>query len=182
MVLAVVPGETACFACVVPELPPPGSSPTCDTAGVLGPAVGVIASLQAAEALKILCGLPPNPALTTVDVWTNAFQSFAVRRSPDCETCGRRQFRFLTARDGGAATTLCGRNAVQITAAAGAALDLADLERRLAPLGPVRRNPYLLRFEPEGCEITVFRDGRAIVKGTDDASRARALYAKFVGA
>ncbi len=184
MVLAVVPGDTACFACVVPELPAPGSSPTCDTAGVLGPAVGAVASVQAAEALKLLAGRREalTRSLTTLDVWTGTWQSFAVRRLPDCEVCGRRQFRFLAARDGGAATTLCGRNAVQITAAAGARLDLVDLERRLAPLGPVRRNPFLLRFEPEGFEITVFQDGRAIVKGTDDASRARALYAKFVGA
>ena len=183
MVLAVVPGTTACFACVVPDLPAPGSSPTCDTAGVLGPAVGVVASLQAAEALKILAGRfeALNAGLTTVDVWANAFQSFGVRRADDCPVCVKRVFKFLTAQEGGVATTLCGRNAVQVSSSGGV-VDLAELEKRLAAVAPVRRNPYLLRFEKDGHEITVFPDGRAIVKGTDDATRARALYAKYVGA
>ncbi|MBI2930804.1 MAG: thiazole biosynthesis adenylyltransferase ThiF, partial [Planctomycetes bacterium] len=140
--------------------------------------------LQAAEALKILAGHRDaiNPSLVTIDVWGNVFQSFAVKRRLDCDVCAHRRFRSLSARQDGAATALCGRNAVQITAPAGSQVNLADLETRLAALGPVRRNAHLLRFEPDGFEVTVFPDGRAIVKGTDDPARARALYAKFIGA
>jgi adenylyltransferase/sulfurtransferase len=182
MVLTVIPEQTACFACVVPDLPAPGSAPTCDTAGVLGPAVGVVASLQAAEALKLLSGARNAvlPGLLTVDTWANVYQAFGVKRLPDCPTCVRKQFRFLEAREGGMATSLCGRNAVQITA--NAKVDLVELERRLASVGRVTRNPYLVRFEPDGYQVTVFSDGRAIVKGTDDAARARAVYARYVGA
>jgi len=183
MVLPVLPGEGPCFTCLLGEMPAPGSSPTCDTAGVLNTAVGVVASLQANEALKILAGRREAllPGLQTLDVWTNAFHLVKVPRNPACETCGARRFRYL---DSGAfgATTLCGRNAVQITPAPGARIDLADAERRLAPLGNVRRNAYLLKLAVDGCELTLFPDARAIVQGTNDPARARSLYAKYVGA
>ena len=184
MVLAVIPGETACFRCFVPEAPDPGSVPTCDTAGVLGPAVGVVASLQAAEAMKLLTGNREALAegLVTLDVWGNRHHVFRMARAPDCPACGRGRYDFLEGRASGAATTLCGRNAVQIRPPEGASLDLAALERRLATVGRVVRNEYLLRLDAEGFEVTVFPDGRAIVTGTDDPARARSVYAKFVGA
>lgn len=183
MVMAVLPGTGPCFACLVGELPAPGSSPTCDTAGVLNAAVGVVASLQATEALKILSGRPGalSGGLQTIDVWTNTSQLINVPRSPSCAVCGGRKFRHLES-SASAATSLCGRNAVQITPPPGSALDLAEAERRLSPLGRVRRNAYLLKFAADGCELTLFPDARAIIQGTDDPAKARTLYARYVGA
>ncbi len=183
MVMAVLPGEGPCFACLVGGLPAPGSSPTCDTAGVLNTAVGVVASLQANEGLKILAGRREALAggLQTLDLWSNTFQLLKVPRVAACETCVGRRFRYLESSPGGAAT-LCGRNAVQVTPPAGSRLDLAEAERRLAPLGKVLRNEYLVKFAVDAYELTVFPDARAIIKGTDDPARARSLYAKYVGA
>ncbi len=183
MVMTVLPGEGPCFACLLGEMPAPGSSPTCDTAGVLNTAVGVVASLQANEALKLLAGKKEALAggLQTLDVWHNTAQRIQVPRSPSCPVCAKRQFRHLEANPSGA-TSLCGRNAVQIVAPPGTALDLAEAERKLAPLGRVRRNAFLLKFAADGCEITLFPDARAIVQGTDDPARARSLYARYVGA
>ena len=182
MVMAVLPGEGPCFACLVGERPAPGTSPTCDTAGVLNTAVAVVASLQANEGLKILLGKREALAggLQTLDLWSNSFQTVKVPRSPSCEVCGARTFRHLESSPSGA-TSLCGRNAVQVTPGPGAKLDLAEAERRLAPLGPVRRNAYLLKFSADGCELTIFPDARAIIQGTEDLARARSLYARYVG-
>jgi len=182
MVMAVRPGSGPCFACLVGGLPAPGSSPTCDTAGVLNTAVGVVASLQANEALKLLSGHPEAMlgGLQTLDVWHNTSQLVRVPRSESCPVCVKREFRHLEANPS-AATSLCGRNAVQITPPPGSSLNLADAEHRLAPLGKVRRNAYLLKFSVEGCELTLFPDARAIVQGTDDLARARSLYARYVG-
>src|SRR5688572_17650396 len=183
MVLAVLPGKTACFRCFVPDPPDPGSVATCDTAGVLGPAVGVVASLQAAEAIKILTGHLETLAegLITLDVWGNRHHVFRMARNPACPACGQGRYDFLEGNSAGAATTLCGRNAVQIRPAAEAGIDLAALERRLSGVGRVSRNDYLLRLDADGFEVTVFPDGRAIIRGTDDPARARTVYAKYVG-
>lgn len=176
MAMALRPGA-ACYACVLPELPAPGSSPTCETAGVLQSAAAVVASIQAAEALKALLGAPPS-GLVTIDVWTGRFQAFTVQRRADCRACGRREFPYLEARITGTATALCGRNAVQVSPAVSAELDLAELERRIGGA----RNEFLLRATVDGLELVVFPDGRAIVKGTDDPAQARTVYAKYVGA
>jgi adenylyltransferase/sulfurtransferase len=182
MVMPVFPGEGPCFACLVGELPAPGSAPTCDTAGVLGPAAAVVASLQAVEAIKILSGRREAGVrgLQTVDLWTGEHRILRVPRHPSCEACGARRFRHLEAPAWGE-TVLCGRGAVQILPPREAALDLAELERKLAPLGSVRRNPYLLKFSADGFEITLFPDARAIVQGTEDPAQARSLYARYVG-
>ncbi len=182
MVLPVVPGETACLRCWIPEAPGPGSSPTCDTAGVLNSTVGVVASLQANEALKLLAARKDAlaPGLTVIDLWANSWQTMRVPRQPECASCGRREFAFLEPRQSGTAISLCGRNAVQIAPPSGR-LDLVEMERRLSPLGWVRRNEYLVRFSAEELEVTLFPDGRAIVQGTGDPARARAVYAKYVG-
>jgi molybdopterin-synthase adenylyltransferase len=183
MVLAVLPGKSPCFRCFVPDPPEPGSVATCDTAGVLGPAVGVVASLQAAEALKLLTGRADALAegLITVDVWGNRQHIFKMSRSPECPACGKGRYDFLEGAASGAATTLCGRNAVQIVPGSEAKVDLAGLESRLSGVGAVKRNEYLLRLDADGFEVTVFPDGRAIIRGTDDPARARAVYAKYVG-
>jgi adenylyltransferase/sulfurtransferase len=182
MVMTVLPGEGPCFACLVGELPAPGSSPTCDTAGVLNTAVSVVASIQANEALKLLVGRKDAllGGLQTLDLWHNTQQLVRVPRSPTCICCVRREFRHLEANPS-AAISLCGRNAVQITPPPGASLDLAEAERRLASLGRVRRNAFLLKVAVDGCELTLFPDARAIIQGTDDLARARSLYARYVG-
>jgi molybdopterin-synthase adenylyltransferase len=183
MVMAVLPGEGPCFACLVGDLPAPGSTPTCDTAGVLNTAVSVVASLEANEAIKILAGRREALAggLQTLDVWHNSSQLIRVPRSSGCPVCVKRVFRHLESNPS-AATSLCGRNAVQITPPPGSALDLAEAEKRLAPLGQVRRNSYLLKFAADGCELTLFPDARAIIQGTHDLAKARSLYARYVGA
>src|SRR5581483_5622133 len=140
MVMSVLPGEGPCFACLVGDLPAPGTSATCDTAGVLNTAVGVVASLEANEALKILAGRKDALAggLQTLDVWHNTSQILKVPRSESCPVCAKRTFRHLEA-SASSATSLCGRNAVQITPPPGSSLDLAEAERRLGRLGGVRR-------------------------------------------
>ena len=183
MAMAVLPGEGPCFTCLLGGMPAPGSSPTCDTAGVLNTAVAVVASLQANEALKLLVGKREalSGGLQTLDLWTNVFQLVRIPRSPGCPTCVERKFPHLESNPS-AATSLCGRNAVQITPAPGSTLDLAEAERKLAPLGAVRRNAYLLKFAVDGCELTLFPDARAIIQGTDDLAKARSLYSRYVGA
>ncbi len=182
MVLTVLPGEGPCFACLVGGLPPPGSSPTCDTAGVLNTAVSIVASLQATEAIKLLAGRKDAllGGLQTLDVWHNTQQLIRVPRSESCGVCAKREFRHLVANPSGAAA-LCGRNAVQIVPPQGSTLDLAEAERRLSPLGKVRRNAYLLKLAVDGCELTLFPDARAIVQGTEDPAKARSLYSRYVG-
>jgi adenylyltransferase/sulfurtransferase len=183
MAMTVRPGQGPCFACLVGELPAPGSSPTCDTAGVLNTAVSIVASLQCTEAVKLLAGRLDAlaPGLQTLDVWTNAWQTVKVPRAADCPVCVKREFKHLDGAPSGAAI-LCGRNAVQVAPSRVVVLDLAETERRLAPLGRVKRNEYLLKFAAEDVELTVFPDARAIVQGTHDLARARSLYARYVGA
>lgn len=179
--LTILPGRTACLACVFPE-PPQGMHPTCDTVGVIAPAVAWAAAVQATEALKILLGREEelHGSLLTYDVWENRFQQVKPQFDPRCRACGARDFVHL---EGGGPTrvTLCGRNSVQIHQRQPRTLDLAALKTRLAQFGPVRANEYLLKCSLDPYELTVFPDGRAIVKGTQDPSVARGLYAKYIG-
>ena len=184
--MAIRPGQTACLACLLesPERLADGAGieDTCDTVGVLNAAVGVIASIEAAEALKLLAGKPEalNDRLISFDVWSGRFQSVRVARNPDCRACARREFTFL---DGQAQPhiTLCGRDSVQIHEHS-RRLDLPALRQRLAAAVPgVRTNDFLLRFSVPPYELTVFTDGRAIVKGTRDPAVARSLYARYIG-
>jgi len=183
--IAIVPGETPCLACIMPEPPPAAAQPTCETAGVLGPIVNVIASLQAMEALKLLSGNRHqlNPALTIVDLWHNQIRSIGVgaSRSSDCTTCGKQEFHWLEGRRGSAITRLCGRNSVQIAPETSEPVDLPALARRLGDLGRVTTNPFLLRLAVDDYLLTVFADGRTIVGGTDDPAVARTVLAKYIG-
>jgi len=172
---------TGCLQCLLGPDPPTGG-PTCDTVGVLGPVVATLASISAAEAIKILTGSGElNPGLLHVDLWYNSFEIFTwAGPQPDCPACGRGEFRFLNAEVGSRGVVLCGRNAVQVSAAH-ARLHLATVAERLAALGRVRQNPYLVMAEIDGYEFTVFADGRAIIKGTEDPELARSLYARYIG-
>lgn len=181
----VLPGGP-CFRCYLPSPPPPGSVATCETAGVLGPAVLVTAGLAACEALKLLLGHADAAVrgLHTVDVWTREARTLELLPDPDCRTCaGERPALELTEAE--PAEVLCGQDAVLLRAAAGTRLDTEELARRLAKAGRVEvRNDFLLRFAPAGGELslTVFADGRAIVKGTQELALARSIYARYVGA
>jgi len=193
MSMAILPGRTPCLRCVFPEPPPPGSQPTCDTAGVLGAAVVTVAAHQAAQAIKVLTGNLEalDRSLWSIDVWANTTRRFDVTgaRREDCPCCGLRRFEHLQGLTGSAATSLCGRNAVQILPAAGrgaTGLDLRDLAGRLAGHGTFTHNGYLLHGRLDGgdhggFELTVFPDGRAIIKGTTEPEVARSVYAKYVG-
>ncbi|WP_126428170.1 ThiF family adenylyltransferase [Brevibacillus marinus] len=187
MFLAIRPGSTACLRCLFPEAPKPGDTPTCDTAGVIGPIVHVIASYQAAEALKLLVGADDalNPYLEHFDLWANQHQQIRVAQAKrsDCPTCGQHRFDYLEPTSPeGLATSLCGRNTIQISPAQELQLDLEQLAQRLAPLGKVERNPFLLRFHIGSHTLVVFPDGRVLVQGTDDPALARSLHARYIGA
>jgi adenylyltransferase/sulfurtransferase len=184
--MTVLPGETPCLRCVFEAAPAPGEAGTCETAGVLSPIVNIVASFQAAEALKLLAGRRDriNRDLIYVDVWDNVLRR--IRIAPlfgkvDCPCCRRRRFEWLEGEHGSHTTSLCGRNAVQVAQRTPARLNFEDMARHLEPLGEVSYNRFLLKFDAEGYQFTVFPDGRAIIKGTDDVDKARTLYAKYVG-
>jgi bacteriocin biosynthesis cyclodehydratase domain-containing protein len=184
LTMTIRPGRTPCLACLLAtDRSAQGLEDTCDTIGVLAPIVSLIASLEVAEAMKLLAGREDalHGRLISCDVWSGHFQSVSVARNPQCPACGRRQFTYL---DGEAQPhiTLCGRDSVQIHER-GRALDLALLRTRLAPtVDDVRHNEFLLRFRIAKYEMTVFADGRAILKGTKDPAVARSLYARYIGA
>jgi molybdopterin/thiamine biosynthesis adenylyltransferase len=205
--MTIRPSETACLACLVDPSEEAargqigedfatgggennsashvaaGAEPTCDTAGILGAAAGVIASIEAASAIKLLLGKSAavDDRLISFDVWSGRFQAIRVARRPDCRTCGEREFRYLEG-EAQPHVTMCGRDSVQIHERR-RSLDLAALGRRLVAVsGEVRHNEFLLRFRVPPYEVTVFADGRAIVKGTRDPAIARSLYARYIGA
>jgi molybdopterin-synthase adenylyltransferase len=177
----IIPGQTACLACIFPESPR-GALETCETAGILNSAVGLVASIAATEALKLLVGAHSKMrrTLLSCDVWSNeqAEVSSATPR-PGCQVCGEREFVHL-AGQGRPHITLCGRNSVQIHERQ-QPVDFLEMSNRLEPLGKVRHNSFVLKFWREPYEITLFPDGRAIIKGTTDTAVARSLYARFIG-
>ncbi len=185
--MTILPGDTACLRCLMPETPPPGSTPTCDTAGILGPIVGVIASIQALEAIKILSGnrQAVSRSLTVIDLWDNRIRQVdlsQLRSAVDCPACQQGLFPWLSGERTGHGAVLCGRNAVQLSPPAGEqAIDLDALAVKLADIGTVSLNRYLLRLTVGMHRLTLFPDGRAIVAGTDDIAEARSIYARYVG-
>lgn len=182
--MTIVPYETPCLRCIFDEMPDAGSSPTCDTAGVIMPIIASISAIQVTEAIKILVGNLDSlhRSLVQIDVWHNDWRKIKLAApNPDCKTCGRGIFEFLDAESLEFSAVLCGRNAVQIAPARSTELDLHEFAINLSHIPDVKQNEYLVRFTEGEHEITVFRDARAIVKGTDDLSVARTLYSRFVG-
>jgi adenylyltransferase/sulfurtransferase len=184
--LAILPGETPCLGCLMPEPPPAETQPTCETAGVIGPIVNVIASLQSAEALKILSGNleAVNRRLTIVDLWSNQIRSIGIARvrgEHGCRTCGKRDFPWLDGRRGSAAVSLCGRNAVQLAPATPGRVSLVELAAKLQAIGNVSVNEFLLRLEVDKYRLTVFADGRTIIGGASDPAEARVVHARYIG-
>ena len=177
----ILPGETACLACVFPA-PPQGTVETCDTSGILNSVVNQVASISATEALKFLVGARDRMrrTLLSFDAWLNDRSEIsAAKPRPDCQVCARREFLHL-AGEGRPHITLCGRNSVQIHERH-RPVDFAEITDRLRPHGTVRHNEFVLKFWREPYEMTLFPDGRAIIKGTTDTGVARSLYARFVG-
>jgi adenylyltransferase/sulfurtransferase len=184
--MTILPGETPCLRCLIPEPPPPGSTPTCDTAGILGSAVNIVASLQSCEAIKLLAGKREavNRGWTVIDIWDNQFRQVRLDQlgqQGGCPTCRCEEFPWLSGERMSQTAVLCGRNAVQLRTLTDGGVSLEALESKLKPLGGVMRNKFLLRATIDGYSLTVFPDGRAIVAGTDDVSVARSVYAKYVG-
>ncbi len=187
LVLPIVPGASACLRCVFPDPPPPGSLPTCDTAGVILPAVAAIAALQCGAALRLLAAPRASWSshrgrLIELDVWNLESHTLDAARDPNCPCCAERRFEFLDAGAGGAAVSLCGRNTVQVRPTLRAPVDLEPLAARLgASVLDLSLHDGVLSFRAEDKRFTVFRDGRALIEGLDDAVRARALYDRFLG-
>jgi molybdopterin-synthase adenylyltransferase len=182
--MTVRPHKTPCLRCVFPEAPPAASAPTCDTAGVIMPIISVVAAVQISEALKLLTGQIESlhNSLMQFDVWRNEWRQISLGTpSPDCPTCALKQFETLEADTSDFAAVLCGRHAVQVSPSGTVQVDLAALRRKLELAGEVKANAYLLRFRTGEYELTVFRDARSIIRGTDDIATARSLYSKYVG-
>jgi adenylyltransferase/sulfurtransferase len=183
-VMSILPGETACFRCLVPELPSRDSLETCDSAGVLGPAVGLIACWQAAEALKILSG---NRAavckdLIVLDSWNTECRLIRLPKDPHCPTCGRREFSFLSGAVRTETTVLCGKNAVQLESPNLGGETLAHLAGRLKSQGELVTNPFFVRLQLNDHTITIFKGGRTIVEGTVNPAEAKSILARTIGA
>lgn len=180
IVMPVLPGQGPCLTCIYPE-PPSGAQPTCDTAGVLNSTTATVAALQSTAALRLLVGWPDfEPFLQTIDVWTGELRRVRLSDAdPECPACGRRELRYLEGRRR-VPVSLCGRNAVQLHDNA-RPIDLREVAERLQKLGDVRVNEFALRMTIPKYQLTLFPDGRAIVKGTTDVAVARSLYARFVG-
>ena len=181
-----IPGTrqaTGCLRCFLPELPAPGTTPTCDTAGVIGPGVALLTAVAGAEAMKLLSGQGHlNPGIVHMDVWSHDYEKFTLIRNPECPACGEHNYEYLNAEVGTTSAALCGRNAVQVVVTGGPKLDLAAIAQQLGPVAQqVTRNDYLLRAQINGYEFTVFPDSRAIIKGTEDEELAKGLYARYLG-
>lgn len=186
MFTAIRPQETPCLRCLFPE-PPENRGETCDTAGVIGPIIHIVASYQAVEGLKILLGRESNynPNLEHFEVWRNQHiqMNVADKRREDCPACGQGKFEFLhLSGEEETITSLCGRNSVQISPCKDKPLDLNELAQRFAPLGEIEQNRFLLRFQTGDYTLVIFKNGRVMVQGTDDPAVARTLYAKYIGA
>ena len=184
LVMPVLPGKTPCLRCLMGSMPAPGTSPTCETAGVVAPITHIIASIQVAEALKFLTGNlnPADVRLTAYDVWSHRFQRIDVGQDAmaTCPVCSQGQFEYL---DGNPlrSITLCGRNAVQLIPGVKGDINFEELSKSISAFGSVQFNDFLLKCLSPPYELTLFKDGRAIVKGTEEAGTARSVYSKMVG-
>ncbi|MDW7738531.1 MAG: ThiF family adenylyltransferase [Bacillota bacterium] len=181
MTMSIVPDNTPCLRCHIEHLPTPGSIPSCDTEGVLSMATGTVASIQSAEALRLLVGLEPTQGMLYIDIWDRDFETIHVEKRKECPTCGKKVFDFLNGESYSWTTVLCGRNAVQIMPPAEKKIDLKRLSERLEAIGKIAYNGYLLTLQVENKEIVLFPNGRAIIHGTDNEAEARTIFARYIG-
>jgi len=186
MTVTILPEETPCLRCLFPESPAPGTSETCDTAGVIGPIIQVVAAYQATEALKLLVGDKEHvsTSLRNFELWQNDFSDINLKnaRNEDCPTCVHHRYDHLDPEDKSEkVVSLCGRDTIQISPANEVKFDLAKLATKLSPIGKVEQTPFLIRFFIEDYKLTIFPDSRVLVQGTDDTIVAKNLYAKYIG-
>jgi adenylyltransferase/sulfurtransferase len=182
--MTIIPGDTPCLRCIFSEMPDAGSSPTCDTSGVIMPIIATVAATQVTEAIKLLVGdtASLHRSLMQFDMWANDRQRIKLDApDPNCKTCGQHIYEFLDSESQEFSAVLCGRDAVQIAPPTPTEIDLKGLAAKLSVVWDVKQNEYLVRFSANGHEVTVFSDGRAIIKGTDDISAARSLYSRYIG-
>jgi molybdopterin/thiamine biosynthesis adenylyltransferase len=182
--MTVRPHISPCLRCVFEESPDAGSAPTCDTAGVIMPIISVVSAVQVTETLKLLTGQMErlHNSLMQFDVWRNEWRRISLGNpNPDCPACGRAVYEALDSESNDFAAVLCGRDAIQISPPRPVALDFERLAEKLRTSGEVNFNAYTLRFRTGEYELTVFRDARSIIRGTDDVSHARTLYARYIG-
>ena len=185
--LTIIPRTTPCLRCILPDAPAPGTTPSCDTAGILAPIVNIVASFQSMEAIKILSGHPEQVSRTwnVWDLWDDRFRQIRldqIEPKDRCDTCQGRSFPWLHGERGNQSTVLCGRNSVQVSAPVGTRVNLAEFAERVAGVGKVEANPFLVRISVGEYTLTLFGDGRAIISGTSEESVAKSLYARYVGA
>ena len=181
--MTIRPHQTACLRCVFEEAPAAGSAPTCDTSGVIMPIINVVSAVQVSEVFKLITGQLDalHGSLMQFDVWQNEWRKIGTGKPrKDCSTCVLAQYETLSGADEGAAV-LCGRDAIQISPSQPTCINFSTLAERLRRAGEVKFNEYLLRFRTGKFELTVFRDARSIIRGTDEVSVARSLYAKYIG-
>jgi molybdopterin/thiamine biosynthesis adenylyltransferase len=186
MTMPVLPRETPCLRCLFDSAPAPGTTATCDTAGVIGPIIHIIASYQAVEAFKILVGAKDKlrRSMLHVSIWDYNTTSIDISkaRRPDCVCCGKLEFDYLQPREGDGAISLCGRNTIQISPSEPWDVDLEAMANRLRASGKVEQNKFLVRFyATDNLRLVIFSDGRVLIQGTDELSTARSLYAKYIG-
>jgi len=183
LTFTIIPGETACLTCFLGDIPPAGTGETCDTAGVISPIVNVVASIQTAEALKLLTGSRDalRGKLLFIDLWENVFSEMAAVRDEHCPVCAQGTFALLSGKMQQHCTYLCGRDAVQVLPPTKMNLSLEKLREKLLPLGEVSANDFLLKFTTGKHQMVIFPDGRVLVKGTSDEKLARTLYARYIG-
>jgi adenylyltransferase/sulfurtransferase len=182
--MTIRPHQTACLRCVFEETPPAASAPTCDTAGVIMPIINIVAAVQVSEVFKLLIGRVDDlhGSLMQFDVWRNEWRRFGPGAPrADCPVCGLGQFETLSPETHEAAAVLCGRDAIQISPSQPTRVNFASLAERLRRAGEVKFNEYLLRFRTGNFELTVFKDARSIIRGTNEIATARSLYAKYIG-
>lgn len=182
MTMNIIPGETACFRCIVSDLPAPGSTHTCDTAGVLNAITSLIASLQSNEAIKLLLGdKNANQKLLVIDLMDNSFEKLRVNKRDNCPLCRDGKLEYLDLKGRREPIKLCGREMVQITPQREMEVSLEQLKEKLERIGHASYMGYLLKFSVDKYELIIFPDGRAFVKGVSDKETARSLYAKYIG-
>ena len=182
MTMNILPGDGACFSCFRPVAPAPGSGPTCSSVGVLNMTTGIVASIEACEAVKILTGSPNvRRSLMYIDIWNNGTDYIDISKNPDCPVCSHGRYEFLGKSRGSHTTVLCGRESVQVLPGVAAQLDFTAVADRLSRSGTVQVTPFMLTYEDPTAAFSLFRDGRAIIKNITDEAAAKSIYAEYIG-
>jgi len=180
MTMNIVPGETPCLRCIMREPPPPASLPTCETVGIIPSIASIISSIQVTEAIKILLNKSYRKDLFIVDVWNNEFTSIKINVDKNCPVCTLGEYEYLEGREY-KTSVLCGRNAIQILPDREVSINLSSLAEKLSKIGKVRLSKFILHANISGYELSIFKDGRAIIKGTTDEKIAKSLYTRYIG-